>query len=105
MFSDIPDFSEANYRYKVTLRRFIPGSELGVSSDGARFPPGVIDGVKIKLFFNQLVGANRGERRIEKLPLPLSLIATYPFQKYNIFSEKITLALIGFDNLFMILIF
>ena len=76
MFSDIPDFSDVNYRYKETLRRFIPGSELGVSSDGVRFPPGVIDGVKIKLFFNQLVGANRAERRIEKLPLPLSLIAT-----------------------------
>ncbi len=76
MFSDIPDFSEANYRYKETLRRFIPASELGVSENGVRFPPGVIDGVKIKLFFNQLVGANRGERRIEKLPLPLSLIAT-----------------------------
>jgi len=76
MFSDIPDFSEANYRYKETLRRFIPGSELGVSSDGVRFPPGVVDGVKIKLFFNKLVGANRSERLIEKLPLPVSLIAT-----------------------------
>ena len=76
MFSDIPDFSEVNYRYKETLRRFIPGSELGVSSDGVRFPPGVVDGVKIKLFFNQLVGANRSERLIEKLPLPISLVAT-----------------------------
>ncbi len=76
MFSDIPDFSDANYRYKETLRGFIPGSELGVSSDGVRFPPGVVDGVKIKLFFNRLVGANRGERLIEKLPLPVSLIAT-----------------------------
>lgn len=76
MFSDIPDFSEVNYRYKETLRRFIPGSELGVSSDGVRFPPGVVDGIKIKLFFNQLVGANRSERLIEKLPLPISLVAT-----------------------------
>jgi NTE family protein len=76
MFSDIPDFSDVDYRYKETLRRFIPGSELGVSSDGVRFPPGVVDGVKIKLFFNQLVGANRSERLIEKLPLPLSLVAT-----------------------------
>ncbi|WP_153146877.1 patatin-like phospholipase family protein [Dechloromonas sp. H13] len=76
MFSDIPDFSDVNYRFKETLRRFIPGSELGVSSDGVRFPPGVVDGIKIKLFFNQLVGANRTERVIEKLPLPVSLIAT-----------------------------
>jgi NTE family protein len=35
-----------------------------------------VDGVKIKLFFNKLVGANRSERLIEKLPLPVSLIAT-----------------------------
>jgi NTE family protein len=76
MFSDIPDFSEVNFRYKQTLRGFIPGSELGVSKDGVRFPPGVVDGVKIKLFFNQLVGANRSERLIEKLPLPISLVAT-----------------------------
>ena len=76
MFSDIPDFSEVNYRYKETLRRFIPGSELGVSGDGVRAPPGVVDGIKIKLFFNQLVGANRSERLIEKLPLPISLVAT-----------------------------
>ncbi len=76
MFSDIPDFSEVNYRYKQTLRRFIPGSELGVSSDGVRFPTGVVDGIKIQLFFNRLVGANRSERVIEKLPLPISLIAT-----------------------------
>lgn len=76
MFSDIPDFAEVNYRYKETLRRFIPGSELGVSSNGVSAPPGVVDGIKIKLFFNQLVGANRSERLIEKLPLPISLVAT-----------------------------
>lgn len=76
MFTDTPDFSDVNYRYKQVLRTFIPASELGVTSDGVRFPPGVIDGVKIKLFFNRLVGAGKSERVIEKLPLPLSLIAT-----------------------------
>ena len=76
MFSDIPDFSEVNYRYKQTLRRFIPGSELGVSGNGVTAPPGVVDGIKIKLFFNRLVGANRTERNIETLPLPISLVAT-----------------------------
>jgi NTE family protein len=30
--------------------------------------PGVVAGQKIKLFFNQLVRANQGERNIEKLP-------------------------------------
>jgi len=76
MFTDTPDFSDVNYRHKQVLRSFIPGSELGVTDDGVRFPPGVIDGVKIKLFFNRLVGAGKSERVIEKLPLPLSLIAT-----------------------------
>ena len=76
MFTDIPDFSDVNYRHKQVMRNFIPGSEIGVTSDGIRFPPGVVDGVKIKLFFNRLVGAGKDERVIEKLPLPLSIIAT-----------------------------
>ena len=76
MFTDTPDFSDVNYRYKQVLRAFIPATEAGVTSDGISFPPGVIDGVNIKLFFNRLVGAGKNERVIEKLPLPLSLIAT-----------------------------
>jgi NTE family protein len=76
MFTDIPDYSAVNFRHKQTLQTFIPGSELGVTSDGIRTPPGVVDGVKIKLFFNRLVGAGKDERVIEKLPLPLSIIAT-----------------------------
>ena len=76
MFVDMPDFSDVNYRFKQVLRRYVPGSEVGVTDDGVRFPPGVVDGVKIKLFFNRLVGANKGEREIEKLPLPIALIAT-----------------------------
>jgi NTE family protein len=76
MFIDMPDFSDINYRYKQTLRRFIPSSETGVSANGIKYPPGVVDGEKIKLFFNRLVGDGRSERVIEKLPLPVSLIAT-----------------------------
>ena len=76
MFIDIPDFSDVNYRHKQTLRRFIPSSETGVSAKGIKYPPGVVDGEKIKLFFNRLVGDGRSERVIEKLPLPVSLIAT-----------------------------
>ena len=76
MFEDNPDFSEMNYRNKLVLRRFIPGSETGISPEGVKYPPGVVDGEKIKLFFNQLVGLGRSERIIEKLPLPLSIIAT-----------------------------
>ena len=76
MFTDIPDYSDVNFRYKQTLQEFIPGSELGVTSDGIRIPPGVIDGVKIKLFFNRLVSAGKDERIIERLPIPISIIAT-----------------------------
>ena len=76
MFTDIPDYSDVNFRYKQTLQEFIPGSELGVTSDGIRIPPGVIDGVKIKLFFTRLVSAGKDERIIERLPIPISIIAT-----------------------------
>jgi NTE family protein len=76
MFVDNPDFSEMSYRNKVTLRSYLPGSETGISANGAKYQPGVVAGQKIKLFFNQLVRANQGERYIEDLPLPLSIIAT-----------------------------
>ncbi|NJD26404.1 MAG: patatin [Betaproteobacteria bacterium] len=76
MFNDLPAFEEINLRRKEILRNFIPGSETGVKDDGLSYQTGVVDGQKIKLFFNRLVGASRGERYIDKLPLPLSIIAT-----------------------------
>ena len=76
MFIDYPDYDKVSFRYKEVLRRSIPGSETGVSADGVKYPPSIIGGEKIKLFFNELVGAGRSERVIEKLPLPLSIIAT-----------------------------
>jgi NTE family protein len=41
-----------------------------------RYQTGVVAGQKIKLFINQLLRVNQGERTIEELPLPLSIIAT-----------------------------
>ncbi|MFN7549305.1 MAG: patatin-like phospholipase family protein [Pseudomonadota bacterium] len=76
MFVDNPDYSDLNFRAKRLAQRFLPGSEVGVKDGGLVAPPGVVSGQKIKLFFNQLVGADRGERRIEDLPLPVSIIAT-----------------------------
>lgn len=76
MFVDNPDYSEMSYRNKSVARRFLAGSESGVSADGVSYQGGVVAGQKIKLFFNQLVRANQGERNIEELPLPLSVIAT-----------------------------
>jgi NTE family protein len=76
MFQDNPDFSELSLRNKRLSQRYLPGSELGVQDGGVAAPRGVVGGQKMKLFFNQLVGADAGERLIEKLPLPVSIIAT-----------------------------
>ena len=76
MFQDNPSYSEINYRNKAVSRRFISGSETGVSGNGVAYQGGVVSGQKIKLFFNRLVHSDLGERNIESLPLPLSIIAT-----------------------------
>lgn len=76
MFQDNPAFVELNFRNKRLSQRFFPGSETGITERGAVSPPGVVSGQKIKLFLNQLVRADTGERVIEALPLKLSIIAT-----------------------------
>jgi NTE family protein len=76
MFIDSPDYSELTRRNKILSKRFLPGTETGVTERGAQYQTGMVTGQKIKLFFNQLVGADRGERHIEDLPLKLSIIAT-----------------------------
>lgn len=76
MFLDNPEYAEMSPRNKALSRRFLPGSESGVGANGVRYQSAVVAGQKIKLFFNQLVRANQGERNIDDLPLPLSIIAT-----------------------------
>jgi NTE family protein len=76
MFQDNPDFTELNHRNKRLSQRFLPGSESGVTEDGVTAPPGVVSGQKVKLFFNQLVRADIGQRDMAKLALPVSIIAT-----------------------------
>ncbi|MEF8755543.1 MAG: patatin-like phospholipase family protein [Accumulibacter sp.] len=76
LFQDAPPFSDRSFRNKVKDKRYLPASETGVGEDGLRYQTGIVTGQKIKLFFNQLVGDNRGLRRIEDLALPLSIIAT-----------------------------
>ena len=76
LFQDNPGYGDVNYRSKRLSQRFLPGSETGITELGAITPPGVVSGQKIKLFFNQLVHADTGERNIELLPLPVSIIAT-----------------------------
>ncbi len=76
MFQDNPAFVELNFRNKRLSQRYFPGSETGITERGAVSPPGVVSGQKIKLFINQLVRADTGERVIEALPLKLAIIAT-----------------------------
>ncbi len=76
IFVDSPSDARLEFRRKQIARRFIPGAELGVKPDGIDIPEGAIAGEKIKLVLNELVGSFFGERYIEDLSLPLSLIAT-----------------------------
>ncbi len=76
MFLDNPGYDELNFRNKRLQQRFLPGSETGITPGGAVTPPGVVAGQKIKLFFNHLVRADAGERELQQLPLPVSIIAT-----------------------------
>ena len=76
LFRDDPPLNEQNFRKKAFDKRFLPGSETGVGPQGVKGQPGIVMGQKIKLFFNTLVRDYLGEREIEALPLPLSIIAT-----------------------------
>jgi NTE family protein len=76
MFNDNPGYAELDFRAKRLAQRFLPGTETGITARGAVAPPGVVSGQKIKLFINTLVRADTGERLIESLPLPVSIVAT-----------------------------
>ncbi|MBL8332525.1 MAG: patatin-like phospholipase family protein [Rubrivivax sp.] len=76
LFLDSAEYRELGLRNKQLVRRFLPGSELGITPRGLTAPPGVVAGQKMKLFFNQLVRADLGEPDLARLPLPVALIAT-----------------------------
>ena len=76
LFQDNPNYADVNYRNKRLSQRYLQGSETGMTAKGAVTPPGVVSGQKVKLFFNQLVHSDAGERRLELLPLPVSIVAT-----------------------------
>ena len=76
MFNDSPPVEDLNPRIKSLSRRFIPGTELGVTKDGTQTLPAVVQGQKVKLFINRLVRSQYGEPLIEKMPVPVSIIAT-----------------------------
>ncbi|HUL96069.1 MAG TPA: patatin-like phospholipase family protein [Usitatibacter sp.] len=76
MFNDSASREFLTYRRRELDDRFIPGSEFGVTPEGMKYREGAVAGEKVKLFFGELVRADLGERNIEELPLPLTLIAT-----------------------------
>lgn len=76
IFLDIADYSQLSYRKKKVSQRFLRGTELGVTHNGLQLQSGLVAGEKIKLYFNQLVDANLGERNIEDLSIPLAIVAT-----------------------------
>ncbi|MEO8123269.1 MAG: patatin-like phospholipase family protein [Burkholderiales bacterium] len=76
MFQDNPDFYDMSFRNKRLSQAYLPGTELGVTKKGLQYAPGVVSGQKIKSFFNELVHDDRGERLIQNLPIPISLVAT-----------------------------
>jgi len=76
MFMDSPAASDISARNRNLSRRFLPGSEIGLTPNGAVALPGVVSGQKIKLFFNKLVRSEYGEPQIENLKMPLSVVAT-----------------------------
>jgi len=76
IFLDIADYSQLSYRKKQVSQRYLPGTELGLTERGLQLQSGVVAGEKIKLFFNQLVDADLGEREIQQLSMPLAIVAT-----------------------------
>lgn len=76
MFDDFAGREAVNVRRKELDDRFYSGLEFGVSREGLKFREGALAGEKLKLFFNQLVRADLGERPIEQLRMPLAVVAT-----------------------------
>ncbi len=76
IFNDTAGRQAENMRQKEFDDRYYSGLELGVSRNGVRFREGALAGEKLKLFFNHLVRSELGDRAIEDLALPVSIIAT-----------------------------
>ena len=76
IFDDSAGRGAVNLRRKQIDDRFYSGLEFGVTGQGLRFREGAFAGEKLKLFFNQLVRVDLGERSIEELAIPVTLLAT-----------------------------
>jgi NTE family protein len=76
MFEDTAGREAVGIRRKELDDRYYSAIEFGVSRGGLRFREGALAGEKLKLFFNQLVRSDLGDRAIEDLALPLAIIGT-----------------------------
>ena len=76
IFEDSAGREAVDLRRKELDDRFYGGIEFGVSREGLKFREGALAGEKLKLFFNELVRSDLGDRNIEDLPMPLAIIAT-----------------------------
>ena len=76
IFEDTAGREAVDLRHKAMDDRYFSGLEFGVSRQGLKFREGAVAGEKLKLFFNELVRSDLGDRPIEQLPLPLVIIAT-----------------------------
>ncbi len=76
IFDDTAGRDSVDLRRKAMDDRYYSGLEFGVSRQGLAFREGAVAGEKLKLFFNELVRSDLGDRPIEQLSLPLSIIAT-----------------------------
>lgn len=76
MFDDSSGRESVDIRRKEMDDRFYSALEMGISREGIKFREGALAGEKLKLFFNQLVRADLGDRPIEQLRMPLAIIAT-----------------------------
>lgn len=76
IFDDTAGRDLVNLRRKQLDDRFNSGLEFGIGPGGLKYRSGAIAGEKLKLLFNQLVREDLGERTIQDLPLPLSIVAT-----------------------------
>src|SRR4051812_28492185 len=76
IFDDTAGRDGVDIRRKELDDRFYSGLELGVGRAGLEFREGALAGEKLKLFFNQLVRSDLGDREIQRLRIPLAIMAT-----------------------------
>ena len=76
IFDDTAGRAGVDIRRKELDDRFYSALELGIGKSGVEFREGALAGEKLKLFFNELVRSDLGDREIQQLRMPLAIMAT-----------------------------